>query len=414
MHAASARTTTLALLLVVTLLLSGDVFADDSLAIFEKRILPIMNSPKPSSCSECHLAGVELGDYIRPTQSETFASLVDAGLIDTESPEESKLLEFIRRAPEKSSPIKKEIRQQELQAFTAWIKAAAGDPKLLSANDEAKPIGPRVSGEVIRHGREDRVLASFEDNVWSESLRCAGCHSPQHNARQVERWGEQMSWIVPGDPQGTLDYMIDADLIDVHDPAASLLLTKPTLQVKHGGGKKTSVGDRTYKQFRTFIEDYAATVTGQYEDAEDLPPENEEVARVSKIFLRLTGVPAKYDKKLLQADVYHWTDAGWSKQRVATTDHAIFGKRNVWGNSLSLTATRGTRRARHIDESTPDQRSLPPGRYLVKLYLDSEDKSAADHTYQLGEDEFVGQITLNTRWPIGFKNATVAKFPLAP
>jgi hypothetical protein len=39
-----------------------------SLALFEKRILPIFQSPKPSSCSECHLSGVDLKEYIRPTQ----------------------------------------------------------------------------------------------------------------------------------------------------------------------------------------------------------------------------------------------------------------------------------------------------------------------------------------------------------
>ena len=38
------------------------------LAIFEKRIVPIFQSAKPSSCSECHLSGVNLKDYIRPTQ----------------------------------------------------------------------------------------------------------------------------------------------------------------------------------------------------------------------------------------------------------------------------------------------------------------------------------------------------------
>ena len=43
-----------------------------SLAIFEKRILPIFQSAKPSSCAECHLSGVDLKDYIRPTQKETF------------------------------------------------------------------------------------------------------------------------------------------------------------------------------------------------------------------------------------------------------------------------------------------------------------------------------------------------------
>ena len=40
---------------------------DSSLAIFEKRILPIFQSDMPSSCAECHLSGVDLKEYIRPT-----------------------------------------------------------------------------------------------------------------------------------------------------------------------------------------------------------------------------------------------------------------------------------------------------------------------------------------------------------
>lgn len=45
-----------------------------ALALFERRILPILNSPKPSSCAECHLSGVDLKDYIRKDQKETFGS----------------------------------------------------------------------------------------------------------------------------------------------------------------------------------------------------------------------------------------------------------------------------------------------------------------------------------------------------
>src|SRR5688572_15900570 len=74
------------------------VIADDSaMALFEKRVLPILNSAKPSSCAECHLSGVDLKDYIRKDQKQTFASLVAAGLVDTQRPDDSKILAFISR-----------------------------------------------------------------------------------------------------------------------------------------------------------------------------------------------------------------------------------------------------------------------------------------------------------------------------
>src|SRR5579864_2170939 len=60
--------------------------------VFEQRIVPIFKSPNPSSCVQCHLAGVDLKNYIRPSQEQTFASLRDQGLIDLNAPEKSKIL----------------------------------------------------------------------------------------------------------------------------------------------------------------------------------------------------------------------------------------------------------------------------------------------------------------------------------
>src|SRR3974377_1291455 len=64
--------------------------------VFEKRILPIFKSPNPSSCTQCHLAGVDLKNYILPSHEKTFLSLRDQGLINLGRPEESKILTLIR------------------------------------------------------------------------------------------------------------------------------------------------------------------------------------------------------------------------------------------------------------------------------------------------------------------------------
>lgn len=104
-----------------------------ALAVFEKRILPIFQAKKPSSCTECHLSGVDLKDYIQPSQEKTFASLVSVGLIEVESPDDSKILRFINRSPEQPNLITDKVRQQEHDAFQAWIRAAVNDPDLLAA-----------------------------------------------------------------------------------------------------------------------------------------------------------------------------------------------------------------------------------------------------------------------------------------
>src|SRR5262245_29438442 len=71
--------------------------ADEPAKVFEERIVPIFKSPDPSSCVRCHLAAVDLKDYILPSAKETFLALRDQGLIDLDNPEKSKILALINR-----------------------------------------------------------------------------------------------------------------------------------------------------------------------------------------------------------------------------------------------------------------------------------------------------------------------------
>lgn len=378
---------------------------DTSLAVFKKRILPIFQSQKPSSCTECHLSGVDLKDYIQADQQKTFASLVNAGLIDVKKPLNSKILTFIQRKPEKPNLITEKVREQEYEAFKTWITAAVADPNLLDSKS-SQPAGPALPDEVIRHARKDRVLASFVDNIWTEVGRCAACHSPDRNQKQVKEHGEQVSWIKLNDPQATMQYMVDEGLVNAKQPEKSLLLRKPTMQIEHGGGQKMVVGDRTYKQFRRFIDDYAAITQGQYSKSDELPTPNDEVSVVTEIWLKIEGVPAEYDQMLLQVDLYRQTDSGWSEYRVATSDRPVFGKGKLWQHSLSLTAPRDSAWSKQIS----NQR-LAPGRYLVKIYVDQTGKLQKDYKAELGEQDLVGQVEVESRWPAGYGRMTVLRFP---
>lgn len=379
-----------------------------ALALFEKRILPILNAKKPSSCSECHLSGVDLKDYLDPSQEKTFTSLVKAGLIDVKKPAESKLLTFIARKPEKPSLVTDKIRAEELSAFRTWIEAAVADPALLAAPAPDKLLGPSVPVEVIRHARNDRVLASFLDNIWSEVGRCAACHSPDQNQKQVKEHGEQVSWIKLRDPQATLAYLLESGLIDPDKPTESLLLKKPLNTAKHVGGVKMVEGDRSYKQFRRFLDDYGASAAGQYKTARQLPVPPGEISQVSGIWLKVTGVPARFDKMLMQVDLYpQEADGSWSRTRWATSDRQVFGKGQLWQHSLTITAPRETPRA----ESLRKQPTLPPGKYLIKLYVDQKGKLGKDFTAELGQAEFVGQVQVDSRWPEGYGAMTAVKYP---
>lgn len=127
--------------LSVRIILLTMLFASAALAernpspqqIFDERILPIFKSDQPSSCVQCHLAGVDLKNYIHPSQEKTFASLRDQGMIDLDQPEKSKILRLINMTPQEShlaTRIHEGNRKLEYAAFSTWIKAACNNPKL--------------------------------------------------------------------------------------------------------------------------------------------------------------------------------------------------------------------------------------------------------------------------------------------
>src|SRR5678815_2853849 len=202
----------------------------DSKAIFEQRIMPIFKSPNPSSCTECHLAGVDLKNYILPSHEKTFVSLRDQGLIDLENPADSKILRLIAMGGgtnQGASLISAKVRDAEYAAFAEWIKASSNDPKLrnapkLSRNELAKPARPN---EVIRYARLDRVLASFEENFWSQRFRCLGCHSASgsENEKLVAEHGEEVTWMKET-AEATLKYLAGTDNVNVEKPERSRLL----------------------------------------------------------------------------------------------------------------------------------------------------------------------------------------------
>ena len=382
----------------------------NSLGIFKKRILPIFNAKRPSSCTECHLAGVDLKNYIHEDQVKTFASLVGSGLIDVDRPAESKILEFIKRAPDKPSLISAKVREDEYTAFIAWIHTAVADPKLLSAKAGAD-LGPSIPIELVRHARMDRVLDSFVENIWSEVARCSGCHSSDQNQKQVKEHGDRVSWIKAGDPQATLQHMLEADLFDLSSPDESLLLQKPTLQVEHGGGQKMLAGDRSYRQFRRFIDDYAAVVAQRYKVVSELPPAKDEVSVASSmkdgIWFKLTNVPEEFDGMLLQVDLFGRDGTKWASKRWATADRAVAGKAKLWQQTLSLTAPRDSKRSQVIRR----EQRLPAGKYLVKVYVDRKGRLNKESMTGLTADEYVGKIVVESKWPTGYGRMTAAEFP---
>jgi hypothetical protein len=416
-----------------------------SLALFEQRIMPIFRSPKPSSCVQCHLASVDLKDYILPSQEKTFVSLRDQGLINLTDPEKSKILTLIQMGEQDldrgAKLIHAKTRQAEYDAFVQWIKACCSDPKLrdlppLSTAELAKPDKPDA---VIRHNRKDRLLDSFVRNVWSQRMRCFPCHTPfeldavtqQHpKAREKhrqfeEKFGQRMNLFLET-PEATLSQFITRSrkpvkgrlpLINAQEPAKSLLVLKPTSRVpkkdaegkfenpsyaepvSHMGGLKMFVDDHSYKSFLAWIQDYARVAGDQYASADDLPPDDWYPTR---LVMRLSDVPESWPEATgVQLFVHAWNRerSGWDAEPVAFTQGIVTPRRMVNG-TLFLLAPKD-----HANESDPKGAALAPGRYLVKAYLDSQRRLASDPSVLLGKEEFCGQAEIQAQWREGFQQA---------
>ena len=325
--------------------------AADPAKVFEERIVPIFKSPNPSSCARCHLASVDLKDYILPSAKETFLALRDQGLIDLDKPEKSKILTLINRGaddPKASGLISVKQQKAEYEAFAVWIKACAADPALRdAAKPEKTPVLATKPVEVVRHTRKDRLVESFETNIWSMRFRCMSCHSegtPQ-NDKLVKEHGPRVAWFKKAGPEATMDYLLGSKLINLEKPEESLLLTKPLNTVKHGGGIKFVVGDQGYKAFRAWIEDVVAIKAGKYTKAADLPPKEAGPKQFgTDMWLKIDKTPDAWGDKLLQANVYAWDAkaSAWEKDPIATTDRMVWGKGKLWQHTVTLLAAPGS------------------------------------------------------------------------
>jgi hypothetical protein len=386
-----------------------------SRSVFERRILPILKSPNPSSCAECHLSGVDLKDYIRPSEAETFASLRDGGMIDVRRPEASHILRLIRMSTPQSSLVSQKARRAEYAAFRDWIVAAVRSPKLLATPSlpAQKRAGPAVPDTVIRHTRRDSVLASFVRNVWSQEGRCMGCHRPgtPQNEENFKKYGERVRWFVPDSPEATMRLLIARKLINVDEPEKSLFLLKPLNVVPHGGGVKFEYGDAGYKQFRAWIEDYAASVKGTYRSAKDLPPPPKEGLVYTDCILTVKETPEAWGDKLLRVDAYAWDSArnAWTQTPVATGDRGVSAQgrtTNMWMWLIVPAGSEEEKRARQNPR-------LAPGRYLLKYYCDTQGRLKQDYRLPTNSPAFYqGQQEIVTDWKPGWNPPTTVRVAL--
>lgn len=245
-----------------------------ALELYQQKIEPLFQDDHPSTCSQCHLPGIDLGSFVRGTPCETLACLVDQQLVDPGDPSNSKILSWIGRAKPDSKLITKEVIAQEHDGFEEWIRyniecgtcggsvcpAEAGT----SCDLEPEPGTDFEPSKIDPGGcSEDALEAVFRETVYSHRGRCSPCHFDDHvEDENTPQWIEVSFGCEEGSKR-TLKNVIELGLIDVDDPSQSLLLLKPLAVsaggVKHGGGDKfEGLGDSAYEDFSYFAQRYAA------------------------------------------------------------------------------------------------------------------------------------------------------------
>lgn len=237
--------------------------------LFTRRIAPLLASDRPKTCNTCHLSGVDLQLFVQETPCQTMACLDARGLVDLEDPRSSTVLQWISRADPASPLIDQGVIDEEYAAFLAWIEASAacglcytgatpcGEPVAATCPaDDPKNEPKDDPGDCSPLTRE----TLFRHRVYAWRDRCYPCHFDNQDFVAPK-------WIASGSCElGSLTTMrnvLNGGLVDLNDPANSLLLLKPLAEsaggVKHGGDDKfADVNDPAYIDFLAWISREAA------------------------------------------------------------------------------------------------------------------------------------------------------------
>lgn len=242
---------------------------------FHERIEPLLSDTRVTTCNQCHLSGVDLSAFARETPCKTWACLVEQGLVNVRSPEDSKILGWIERASPDSDLITPQVIAAEHDAFKDWIEANAACPDACAGvscgdpadgptcSEDATQEPPEVpSGEDTRGCSDEQLEQAFYDDVYAWRGRCFPCHYDT----ELEADDEAPRWLsIVGNCQTgsavTLKRLLSLGLINSTQPEQSLLLLKPLDKLggglPHGGGAKFTAADPSYQSFQRFIAHYS-------------------------------------------------------------------------------------------------------------------------------------------------------------
>jgi hypothetical protein len=258
---------------------------DQSGALYEQRIAPLLATDRPKTCNQCHLSGVDLNLFVRDDMCETRACLFELGLIDRQNPDDSLVLAWIRRAQPESDLITEQVIEEEYEGFREFVGQMAqcgGEscqgvrcPQTRPAAECGPADAPDGDPPVVPPdtGCDDLSLeTAFRDTVYTWRDRCFPCHFTSEKFADLDapRWIDVEGGCVAGSLK-TFHNVVQGGYVNVDDPDRSFLLLKPLGRdnggVEHGGGDKFhGTDDPSYVSFLSFLTHYAGCVNPSEND----------------------------------------------------------------------------------------------------------------------------------------------------
>lgn len=103
------------------------------------------------------------------------------------------------------------------------------------------------------------------------------------------------------------------------------------------------------------------------------------------------GTLLSYSFNLPQGDMYAWDSAtgAWENSPIVTTDRAKSAIGRIWQHTFTLMATKNSERAVGWRRG---KSSLPPGKYLLKVYVDRLGRTNAKWQTPLTKADSVGHF----------------------
>lgn len=245
------------------------------LELYERRIAPLLEDDRPSTCNQCHLSGIDLALYLQDSPCATMQCMAEEGIVDLDAPEDSVVLSWIERAVP-SGGITEQTIATERQAVLEWIEQVSacggemcepveqpcGQPPTEADCEFPPPVAESMGLDDPGDCSDLTLELVWREKVYSWRSRCYPCHFDSHDGD----FGGAPRWIATGSCNSasllTLHNAEEAGYLDPEDPMRSLLLTKPLDEasggVEHGGGPKLhSAEEPTYLDYAYFVQRWA-------------------------------------------------------------------------------------------------------------------------------------------------------------